>query len=38
MAFLYETVKGEFGERTIKQTPVPNFITDNLKPGFGQRP
>lgn len=38
MNFLYETVKGYFGERTIKQTPVPNFITDNLKPGFGQRP
>jgi len=38
MSFLYETVKGYFGERTIKQTPVPNFITDNLKPGFGQRP
>jgi type III restriction enzyme len=38
MSFLYETVKGYFGERTIKQTPVPNFITDNLKTGFGQRP
>jgi len=38
MSFLYETVKGYFGERTIKQTPVPNFITDNLQPGFGQRP
>ena len=38
MSFLYETVKGYFGERTIKQTPVPNFITGNLKPGFGQRP
>lgn len=38
MSFLYETVKGYFGERTIKQTPVPNFITDNLKPDFGQRP
>lgn len=38
MAFLYETLKGYFGERTIKKTPVPNFITDNLKPGFGQRP
>lgn len=38
MSFLYEMVKGYFGERTIKQTPVPNFITDNLKPGFGQRP
>ena len=38
MIFLYETVKGYFGDRTIKQTPVPNFITDNLKPGFGQRP
>jgi type III restriction enzyme len=38
MSFLYETVKGYFGERTIKNTQVPNFITDNLKPGFGQRP
>ncbi len=38
MSFLHETVKGYFGERTIKQTPVPNYITDNLKTGFGQRP
>jgi type III restriction enzyme len=38
MSFLYETLKGYFGERTIKQTPVPNFIIDNLKAGFGQRP
>jgi type III restriction enzyme len=38
MIFLHETVKGYFGERTIKQTPVPIYITDNLKPGFGQRP
>ena len=38
MSFLYEIVKSYFGERTIKQTPVPIFITDNLKPGFGQRP
>ncbi len=38
MSFLYDTIKGYFGERTIKQTSVPNYITDNLKPGFGQRP
>jgi type III restriction enzyme len=38
MSFLHESLKGYFGERTIKQTPVPNFILDNLKSGFGQRP
>lgn len=38
MSFLYETVRSYFGERTIKQTQVPNYITDNLKPSFGQRP
>ncbi|MEZ4912786.1 MAG: DEAD/DEAH box helicase family protein [Chitinophagales bacterium] len=38
MAFLYDTIKGYFGEREIKRTNVPNHITDNLKPGFGQRP
>ncbi|SHM16803.1 DEAD/DEAH box helicase family protein [Flavobacterium xanthum] len=37
MAFLYDKLVKEFGERTIKQTPVPNFILDNLKSGYGQR-
>lgn len=38
MAFLYDTLLQEFGKRAIAQVVVPNHITDNLKPGFGQRP
>lgn len=38
MAFLYDTLLQEFGKRAIAQVVVPNYITDNLKPGFGQRP
>ncbi len=38
MAFLYDILLQEFGKRAISQVTVPNHITDNLKPGFGQRP
>lgn len=38
MSFLYETLVQEFGKREIARIPVPNYISDNLKPGFGQRP
>ena len=38
MAFLYDTLLQEVGKRAIAQVVVPNHITDNLKPGFGQRP
>jgi len=38
MAFLYEKILEEFGKRAIAQTVVPNYILDNLKPGYGQRP
>lgn len=38
MAFLYDILLQEFGKRAISQVIVPNHITDNLKPGFGQRP
>ena len=38
MAFLYEKLLEEFGKRAIAQTVVPNYILDNLKSGFGQRP
>ena len=38
MAFLYDKLVEEFGKRLIAQTVVPNYITDNLKPGYGQRP
>jgi type III restriction enzyme len=38
MAALYEIILREFGKRAIAQLAVPNHLTDNLKPGFGQRP
>jgi type III restriction enzyme len=38
MAFLYDILIQEFGKRAIAQVTVPIHITDNLKPGFGQRP
>ncbi len=38
MAFLYDILLQEFGKRAIAQVTVPNHITDNLRPGFGQRP
>ncbi len=38
MAFLHDILLQEFGKRAIAQVIVPNHITDNLKPGFGQRP
>ncbi len=38
MSFLHDTLVQEFGKREISRVPVPNYITDNLKTGFGQRP
>jgi type III restriction enzyme len=38
MSFLYDTLLQEFGKREIARVAVPTFITDNLKPGYGQRP
>jgi len=38
MSFLYDTLVQEFGKREIARVLVPNYITENLKTGFGQRP
>ena len=38
MAFLIDKLLQEFGKRAISQVVVPNHISDNVKPGFGQRP
>ena len=35
--FLHETVIEEFGRRTLRETEVPAFITDNLNPAFELR-
>jgi len=37
MSFLYDTLLDEFGKRVIARVPVPNYILDNLKPGYGKR-
>lgn len=38
MSFLHDTLVQEFGKRVIARVAVPNYITDNLKTGFSQRP
>lgn len=38
MAFLHEIFNNPFAKRALAQVDVPNWISDNLKPGFGQRP
>jgi type III restriction enzyme len=37
MAFLHELFNNPFAKKALAQVVVPNSITDNLKPGFGQR-
>jgi type III restriction enzyme len=38
MAFLHEKFNNPFAKRTLAKVDVPNWISDNLKAGFGQRP
>jgi type III restriction enzyme len=38
MAFLHEIFNNQFDKRALAQVELPNWISDNLKPGFGQRP
>ena len=37
MAFLYDKLTDEFGKRGISRIEIPNYISDNLKPSYGQR-
>ena len=37
MAHLYDTLIEEFGKRAITKIEIPNYISDNLKPGYGER-
>lgn len=37
MAYLYDTIIEEFGKRAITKIEIPNYISDNLKPGYGER-
>jgi len=38
MAFLHEIFNNPFAKRALAQVDLPIWISDNLKPGFGQRP
>lgn len=38
MSFLHEIFNNPFAKRALSQVDVPNWIIDNLKPGFGHRP
>ncbi len=38
MSYLYNLFDNPFAKKEIDQVFLPNSITDNLKPGFGQRP
>lgn len=38
MAFLHEIFNNPFAKKALAQVDLPIWITDNLKPGFGQRP
>ena len=37
MAFLYDKLIEEFGKRAISKIEIPNYVSDNLKSGYGQR-
>jgi len=38
MVFLHEIFNNPFAKRALAQVELPIWISDNLKPGFGQRP
>lgn len=38
MAFLHEIFNNPFAKQALALVDLPNWISDNLKPGFGQRP
>ena len=38
MSFLYSTFDNPFGKKEINKVVLPNYVSDNLKPGFGERP
>ena len=38
MAFLHEIFNNPFAKKALGQVNLPNWISDNLKPGYGQRP
>jgi len=38
MSFLHEIFNNPFAKKELSRIPLPNYISDNLKPGYGERP
>ena len=38
MSFLYSTFDNPFGKKEINRVVLPNFVSDNIKSGYGKRP
>jgi len=38
MSFLYEIFNNPFAKRELAKIPIPNYVADNLKKGYGERP
>ena len=38
MSFLYNTFDNPFAKKALAQVNLPNYVSDNLKPGYGERP
>lgn len=38
MSFLYNTFDNPFARKALAQVTLPNYVSDNLKPGYGERP
>jgi type III restriction enzyme len=38
MSFLYSTFDNPFGKKEIDRVVLPNYVSDNLKAGYGERP
>ena len=38
MSFLYSAFDNPFAKKEINRVVLPNYVSDNLKPGYGERP
>src|SRR5437868_520568 len=38
MSFLYDTFDNPFAKKALAQVNLPNYVSDNLKKGYGERP
>ena len=38
MSFLHNTFDNPFAKKELNRVILPNYVSDNLKPDYGQRP